>query len=332
VSDIAQHLAVSHKVEVEDLDWDLARKVGLTPLEIESLAYFADVESQTGYYFLEVAKLKAARDPEFLAFLTVWSYEEYFHAHALTRLLTECGVPVQSAMERAKKVRAATRFRGKLEDFVQTLMSRLMPRTFMALWTFWGSLQECLTAQAYEELARNTQNPVFAELARRIAKQERSHFAYYYGQARRRLDGHTWDQRIVRWIAERFYKPVGAGVKSEIDRARLVAQLFHGDRIVDVMRYIEKRVSQLPGMEGLDCCTRWAAKVQAMLRPETRAPSTPLELSAAALQSKRDADPDVAVGLEGGIDRLAADGEQHRVVVQVVQQPERDRDVERVAG
>jgi rubrerythrin len=282
VSDIAQHVAVSHKVEFEDLDWDLARKVGLTRQEIESLAYFADVESQTVYYFLEVAKLQVSRDPELLTFLTLWNYEEYFHAHALTRLLTECGVPVDTAIDRATKVHARAQLRGKLEDLGQTLIAKFMPRTFVALWMFWGALQECLTAQAYEELARNTQNPVFAELCRRITKQERSHFAYYFGQARRRLDGNTWAQRVVRWIARRFYQPVGAGVKNDAERARLVAQLFPGDRIFEIMRYIEKRMGQLPGMDGLDCCTRWAARVQPMLPPETRASSNPLELSAAA--------------------------------------------------
>jgi rubrerythrin len=282
VSDIAQHVVVSRRVEIDDLDWDLARKVGLTRLEIESLAYFADIESQTVYYFLEVAKLPASRDPELLTFLTLWNYEEYFHAHALTRLLTECGVPVDSAIDRATQVHARARFRAKLEDLGQTLIARFMPRTFIALWMFWGSLQECLTAQAYEELARNTQNPVFAELCRRIAKQERGHFAYYFGQARRRLEGHTWAQRVTRWIARRFYQPVGAGVKTDADRARLVAQLFPGDRIFEIMRYIEKRMGQLPGMDGLDCCTQWAARVQPMLPPETRASSIPLELSAAA--------------------------------------------------
>jgi rubrerythrin len=282
VSDIAQHVAVSHKVEFEDLDWELARKVGLTQQEVESLTYFADIESQTVYYFLEVAKLQVARDPELLTFLTMWNYEEYFHSYALTRLLTECGVPVESATERSTKIRAGARFKARLEDLAQTLIARLMPRTFVALWMFWGSLQECLTTQAYEELAHNTQNPVLAELCRRIAKQERRHFAYYYGQARRRLDGQTWAQRFTRWIARKFYAPVGNGVKTDAEGARLVAELFPGDRIFEVMRYIEKRMAQLPGMNGLDCCTRWAARVQPMLPPETRASSIPLELSAAA--------------------------------------------------
>ncbi|MEO7732155.1 MAG: acyl-ACP desaturase [Kofleriaceae bacterium] len=282
MSDIAQHIAVSDKVKIDDLDWVTARKIGLTKQEIETLAYFADVESQTVYYFLEVAKLQVVRDPELLTFLTMWNYEEYFHSYALTRLLTECGVPVEDATERSTKIRAGARFKAKFEDYTQTAIAKLMPKTFVALWMFWGSLQECLTTQAYEELAKNTSNPVLAELCKRIAKQERRHFAYYFGQAKKKLEGQTWAQKFTRWIAKKFYAPVGGGVKTDEEGARLVAQLFPGDKIFEVMSYIEKRMAQLPGMEGLDCCTRWAARVQPMLPPETRATSIPLNLSAAA--------------------------------------------------
>src|SRR5882762_9744031 len=118
-SDIAQHLAVSQKVDIEDLDWEAARRVGLTAREVESLHYFADIESQTVYYFLEVAKLQVARDPELLTFLTMWNYEEYFHSHAITRLLTECGVPVESATDRSTQVRSRANFKASFEDFMQ---------------------------------------------------------------------------------------------------------------------------------------------------------------------------------------------------------------------
>jgi len=282
VSDIAQHIAVSQKVQYDDLDWETARKVGLTAQEIESLAYFADIESQTVYYFLEAAKLQVARDPELLTFLTMWNYEEYFHSYALTQLMKECGVAVESATERSTKIRSGARLKAKIEDALQQAMARFIPKTFVALWMFWGALQECLTTQAYEELARTTKNPVLAELCKRIAKQERRHFAYYFGQARDKLEGQPFAQKYTRWIARKFYAPVGGGVKTDEEGARLVAQLFPGDRIFEVMGYIEKRMAQLPGMDGLDCCTRWAAKVQPMLPPETRATSIPAEIQAAA--------------------------------------------------
>jgi rubrerythrin len=273
VSDIAQHIAVSHKVQLDDLDWETARKVGLTAQEVESLKYFADIESQTVYYFLEVAKLQVVRDPELLTFLTMWNYEEYFHSYAMTRLMEECGVRVETATERGMRIRAGARFKAKFEDFGQSLIARAAPRTFLGLWMFWGALQECLTTQAYEELAAQTKNPVLEELCRRIAKQERRHFAYYFGQAKDRLSGRPGTQKFVRWIANQFYAPVGGGVKTDAEGAQLVAQLFPRERIFEVMSYIEKKMALLPGMAGLDCCTAWATRIQPMLPAETRATS-----------------------------------------------------------
>jgi rubrerythrin len=271
VSDIAQHIEVSGRVDIEDLDWDLARKHGLSAREVESLKFFADIESQTVYYFLEVAKLEVVRDPDLLTFLTMWNYEEYFHSHAITRLMLECGVKLESATERSTNVRANARFKAKFEDFAQTMIAKAAPQKFVALWMFWGALQECLTMQAYEEVIRQTENPVLAEMFRRIAKQERRHFAYYFNQARDRLQDNPGAQKFCRFIAKHFYGPVGSGVKTDAESAELVARLFPGDRIIEVMSYIERRMAQLPGMAGLDACTRWARKIQPMLPVELRA-------------------------------------------------------------
>jgi rubrerythrin len=281
LSDIAQHIAVSDRVEIDDLDWELARKHGLSDREIESLKFFADIESQTVYYFLEVAKLQVARDPELLTFLTMWNYEEYFHSHAITRFMQECGVQIESATDRSTKVRAGARFKAKFEDFMQQLIAKAMPKRFVSLWMFWGALQECLTMQAYEEVIRRTDNPVLAEMFRRIAKQERRHFAYYFGQARERLLDNPGNQRFCRFIAKHFYAPVGSGVKTEAESAEIVARLFPNDRIIEVMSYIERRMAQLPGMAGLDACTRWAAKIQPMLPTELRATAAATQRRAA---------------------------------------------------
>jgi len=282
MSDIAQHIEVSQRVEIEDLDWDLARKHGLSAKEVESLKFFADIESQTVYYFLEVAKLQVVRDPELLTFLTMWNYEEYFHSHAITRILKECGVKVEDSTDRSTRIRAGARFKAKFEDFAQTLMAKFMPKRFVSLWMFWGALQECLTTQAYEEVIKTTQNPVLAEMFRRIAKQERRHFAYYFNQARDRLDNNKRNQKFCRYIVKKFYAPVGGGVKTDAEAAALVAGLFPGERIFEVMSYIERRMGQLPGMDGLDACTKWAAKIQPILPEELRAPAGYVEQQLAA--------------------------------------------------
>ena len=70
-------------------------------------------------------------------------------------------------------------------------------------------------------------------------------------------------------------------MKTDAQSAELVARLFPNDRIIEVMSYIERRMAQLPGMAGLDACTRWAAKIQPMLPAELRATSIPSQRAAA---------------------------------------------------
>lgn len=272
MSNLDQHLSASQKLATDDLDWDLAAKIGLSQSERCALRYFADVEGQTVHYFLEVAKLEAARDPELLTFLTLWNYEEYFHGHALSRLLDVCGTPQTAACERTGQVRSQARFKATIEDWVQRGIARLMPRTFVALWMTWGALQEGLTTRGYEELARNTANPVLAELCQRIAKQERRHFAYYYGQAKLRLAESRFTQRVVRYVVEHCFSLVGSGVKTELEMATLIGQLFAGPRLLEVTAGLDKRIGALPGMAGTELVQRYA-------REQTRLLAAPGELA-----------------------------------------------------
>ena len=251
MSDIAQHIAVSQRVQIEDLDWDLARKHGLSPTEVESLQFFADIESQTVYYFLEVAKLQVVRDPELLTFLTMWNYEEYFHSHAITRLMQECGVEIETATERSTKVRAGARFKAKLEDFLQTMIAKVMPKRFVALWMFWGALQECLTMQAYEEGIRSTQNPVLAEMFRRIAKQEARHVAFYATQARERLGASKRAQVLARFALRKAWGPVGSSIMDEDEVYHVMNHLMGGPDGREEVRKIDEHIARKPGLAGL---------------------------------------------------------------------------------
>ncbi len=261
VSDIAKHIEVSQRVDLSDLDWTLAKRHGLTEREIECLCYFADIESQTIYYFLEMARLKAVRDPEFMTFLTMWNYEEYFHSHAITRLLEACDVSVESATDRSSRVRANARLKAALEDAGQKAVATLLPGSFVALWLTWGSTQELLTSQAYEQIATTTTNPVCAEVCRRIAKQERRHFAYYFKKAHEALEGKWLRQQVVRYMLDVFWSPVGNGVKTPTEAAALAQRLFPGPRLLEALDIIDSRVGALPGMHGLDACRRWATRM-----------------------------------------------------------------------
>ncbi|HVV87976.1 MAG TPA: acyl-ACP desaturase [Kofleriaceae bacterium] len=264
--DIQRHLAASQRLMFDDLDWDAARAAGLTADERAVLEFFTDIEGQTVFYMLELAKLDAvARQAELMTFLTMWNYEEHFHSVALARLLRECGGAERNAMTRACELRANARWKARIEDGIQRLLAMLAPRPFLALWMTWGASQELLTTRGYEELGRSTANPVLAELCKRIAKQERRHFAYYFQGARERLAESRGARRLVRFVLERSWSPVGSGVKTPADHVDLVSRMFKGDRLTSVLEQLDARLSELPGLSGVRPGTTWGSRIRRFL-------------------------------------------------------------------
>ena len=266
--DIARHAELSQKLDYTDLDWDHAVRVGLSDREKRILPYFADVEGQTLFYMVEALKLKPARTPENMGFIAIWSYEEFFHSRAIGKLLEACDCT--SDPGRIAQVRRNVTFRNKLEDMIQVVLSRLFPRAFVALWMMWGASQEALTLRGYQALAESTPNPVLRELCLRIAKQERRHFAYYYSAARERLGQSRFSQRFTRFIFERLWTPVGAGVKTKEEVARVIGELFPGEALPRVFGATDARLAKLPGMEGFKVMSRYADSIQELLPPECR--------------------------------------------------------------
>lgn len=266
--DITRHTQLSRKLDYEDLDWNLAREAGLSDREKVILPYFADIEGQTVFYMLELLKLKASRAPDIAGFVTLWNYEEYYHSLAIAKLLAVCGYPLER--DRLMRVRVSARFRARFEDGFQMVMSRLLPESFVCLWMTWGASQELLTLKGYEQIARSTHNPVLRELCLRIAKQERRHFSFYFNSARERLARSPFSQRVVRFVFERFWTPVGVGVKSKHDVAALIANLFPGDLLTRTVAAIDAKMGRLSGLEGTAAASRYAADIQKLLERPAR--------------------------------------------------------------
>ncbi|HLU66452.1 MAG TPA: ferritin family protein [Kofleriaceae bacterium] len=256
---IEKFIKHSRRVEVDDLDWDEAARVGLSGDEPFILSYFTDIEGQTVFYFRELLNTHAARNPDVVAFMTTWNYEEYFHAESLAKVLEVCGHGLGG--DRRTAVRDGATTMARIENLVQLSLSRLLPDGFLALFMTWGASQELLTSRCYERLEETTRNPVLRELARRIAKQERRHFAYYFNSARHYLGASRVGQRLTRTFYERFWTPVGSGVKTRSEVYRLVDALFPGTVIDEVMGDIASRISTLPGMAGAAAPLRFADRV-----------------------------------------------------------------------
>ncbi len=253
---IERHVRVSAPLAYQDLDWQLARDHGLTEGEKTILRYTADVEGQTIFYLQELLGSGVVRDSETLTFLTIWNYEEFFHGYAIEELLGACGVSID--VERRASVRLNAKFAAKAEAGFQWCLARLMPQTFRALYLCWAASQEYLTRMAYRELARTTQNPVLKTLCQRIAKQESRHFAWYFRTARLELEEGKASRRLIRFLFERAWTPVGVGVKSKEEARDLVSHLFPGERLHAAMSSLDKTMGKLPGLEDMGFATRYA--------------------------------------------------------------------------
>lgn len=248
-SDIERYISVSAKIDTSDIDWDQAREAGLTEDEKFVLTYFSDVESQTIRYMKMLLRMKIAFKPSVAAFLTTWSYEEFFHGYELGRLLAVCGSPLDD--DRVEKVSGKARFNEWLEAMFTPLLSRIFSNQFPAVYLSFGAVQEMTTLRGYENLKHHTRNPVLQLLCERIAKQERRHFAWYFNHARELLVESRGARVLARKLLEFNWVPVGAGIKSPDEVKRLFSILFPVESARKLVREVDAKMGTLPGLEGI---------------------------------------------------------------------------------
>jgi hypothetical protein len=248
-SDIERYITVSAKVDTSDIDWNQARESGLTDDEKFILTYFSDVESQTIRYLKMLLQMKIAFTPSVSAFLTTWSYEEFFHGYELGRLLAVCGNPLEE--DRIESVTRKARFNEWLEAILTPLLSRVFSRQFPAVYLSFGAIQEMTTLRGYEHLHQYTHNPVLKILCERIARQERRHFAWYFNHARELLLESSGARVLARKLLEFNWVPVGAGIKSPEEVKRLFLTLLSPESAREFVIEIDSKMGTLPGLEGV---------------------------------------------------------------------------------
>jgi len=248
-SDIERYISVSAKIDTSDIDWIQAREAGLSDDEKFVLTYFSDVESQTIRYMKMLLQMKIAFTPSVSAFLTTWSYEEFFHGYELGRLMSVCGSPLEE--DRVEKVTHKARFNELLESAFTPIMSRIFSNQFPAVYLSFGAIQEMTTLRGYERLTEYTRNPVLKILCERIAKQERRHFAWYFNHARELLLKSSGARILARKLLEFNWVPVGAGIKSHAEVKRLFMTLFPSPSAREIVREIDSKMGTLPGLEGI---------------------------------------------------------------------------------
>ncbi len=249
--DLERYLDNSQKVETRDLDFSRVRDYPVTKEEIRCLEYMMDVEAHTVMYFKNLLRTCAVRDPEVVAFMSCWAYEEFFHGRAIRQFLQAAGVAIDAS--RADHIRRHRSLRERIEESGAALICHVV-RDFQAVYLAWGAIQELSALEAYSILGNRTQNPILRELLQRIVKDERRHFSFYFNKARPHLQSRP-AQILTGAILRRFWTPVGDGVKDDAEVRWTMQFIFGDEEGLEIARRIDACISRLPGLHWFNLLT-----------------------------------------------------------------------------
>ena len=263
--DLDRYLRASKRLDVSHIAWDDIPNHPLDDGALMSMHYMMDIETHTVIYLRDLLATRAANDPHITAFLSCWVYEELWHGEAFSDFLRSYGIEVPgepklpdgrtalpTRSSRTSRLREGLGVGHRL-SLLPTMLGSMVFRDFIALHMTWGAINELTTLTGYHALIRRTDHPVLHEMLRRVIQDERRHFAFYRAQAKARLErAPRRTRRLVRWILETFWTPVGAGVKSDEEVDALVLYLFGSDdHGREMVRELDATVADIPGLEGL---------------------------------------------------------------------------------
>jgi hypothetical protein len=263
--DLDRYLRASKKLDLSGLDWEDISNHPLTDGDVMCMHYMMDIETHTVIYLRDLLATRAAHDPQVTAFLSCWVYEELWHGEAFSDFLRAYGIEVPAepklpdgSTPMPTRASRTHRFReqmgvGHQLSLLPTMMGSILFRDFVALHMTWGAINELTTLTGYHALIRRSEHPVLHQMLRRVIQDERRHFAFYRAQGKARLaKAPKRARRVVRWMFENFWTPVGAGVKSQEEVDALGLYLFgYDEKGREMIREIDATVSEIPGLEGL---------------------------------------------------------------------------------
>jgi hypothetical protein len=247
--DVDKYTATSVSVNWDDLDLERFREHPLPEGSLRTLRYMADVEYHTVCYTRDLLTTPSHKEAEMGAFMTMWNREEFWHGEALATVLGIHGITVDFDELKAKRLKLG--WRDKLDPIKQSVIGKVVGADFVAVHMAWGAANEWSAITAYNRMAALEQDPVLAELLKRIAKQEARHVAFYTSQARERLAKSTKAQKFARFALSNFWAPVGSSIMEKNEVKHVMGHLMGGTDGRKAARKIDTAISGLPGLEGL---------------------------------------------------------------------------------
>ncbi len=265
---IERYKEESKKVDTSGIAWDDVTKYPLSKGDLFCLHYMMDIENHVPLYLSHLLVTRACMDPILTAFLACWNYEELWHGENIGKLLNLYGIEFDT-QERIAHVRANLGFQNSL-SILTTMAGSWALKNFSAVYLSIGAINELSTATAYGALIRKSGHAVLKDLISRIIKDERRHFAFYYNSAKEWLGDNVRAQKLDRWMLNRYWVPVGVGVKKQEEVDALALYLFDDDQGEQELLDIDEKIGRLPGLAGIKLMSKALYEARARVREDPR--------------------------------------------------------------
>jgi hypothetical protein len=247
--DIQKYTSTSVNVNWDDLDLEKFKKEPLNARSLRTLAYMTDVEYHTVCYTRDLLTTPSYKEPEMGTFFTMWNREEFWHGEALSAVLAMHNITVDYDVIKATRLKLG--WKDKLDPIKQSILGKVAGSDFAAVHMAWGAANEWSAIVAYNRMAELEEDPILAELLKRIARQEARHVAFYTSQARDRLAKSKKAQVIAKLALSKFWAPVGSSIMEKEEVIHVMNHLMSGPDGRKAAQKIDKNISGLPGMSGL---------------------------------------------------------------------------------
>jgi Fatty acid desaturase len=234
-----------------NINWSDVKRFPLDKKFVPVLVYMRDVETLTEVYHQQLMRTPTGKDKIIGKFMERWGTEELTHGELLNRFLNEAGFETEKNWKNEAKRDISWSYR--LNTYITTMLTNCFGRKFTGVHMTYGAINEMCTLQGYRRLIELADHPVLTRILKAIMREESVHTQFYWSVAKIELMQSAIAQKLARFVINKFWVPVGQGIKTEEDSNYTVATLFGDQKGMEwVDRNITQRIRQLPGFDKLN--------------------------------------------------------------------------------
>jgi len=238
---------VRSPIELRPTDLDVSATAGLRAGVLAVVEHLWTVERAILDLLRDLLLTPTHTESRVTAFLNTWAYEQYWLTQTLRAVLEANGdIDPDRPANRIGAVRRA--WDERVRPTISAVRSNLVGEDIVAAQVTLGWLDTAVIHLGYQRLGEL--EPRLAELAAKVEPLKARHLAFYWTEARSRLDASVGGRRLARRAIARWRWPeVRYAGRTAV---RPVVEMLYADRATaSRLRAIDADVARLPGLADL---------------------------------------------------------------------------------